>query len=158
MGSNVCCMCSSCPKESSDRRHRAAARMSQSHSNVYFLKSLGKYLHRGVGMPTVPYWLPAVTQEDGKMEGREREGGRGRGRIKGVVMMWGHEPRGSLTLSLSLLFLICLSDDSKQHGSSKEQRATSEGGEKSTKQCWRKRERELLGYEEEWQTILYVYG
>lgn len=42
-----------------------------------------------VGMPTVPYWLPAVTQEDGKMEDREdrerdwREGGW----VKGVVMM-----------------------------------------------------------------------
>lgn len=30
-----------------------------------------------VGMPTVPYWLPAVTQEDRKMEDRELEGGRG---------------------------------------------------------------------------------
>lgn len=86
-----------------------------------------------VGMPTVPYWLPAVTQEDRKMEDREQEGG---GEIKGVVMMWGHEPRGFL----SLLFLICLSDDNKKHGSMKEERSASE--KKGRKQCWRKRKRE----------------
>lgn len=73
------------------------------------------------GMPTVPYWLPAVTQEDGKMEDREGEGVRGE--IKGVAMMWGHEPRGSL----SFLFLICLSDDNKKkHSSSKEEGSTSQ--------------------------------
>lgn len=112
--------CLSYPK----RNKRAAkggstACMSQSRSNVYFLKSLGKYLH--FGMPTVPYWLPAVTQEDGKMEDREGEGVRGE--IKGVAMMWGHEPRGSL----SFLFLICLSDDNKKkHSSSKEEGSTSQ--------------------------------
>lgn len=63
------------------------------------------------GTPAVPYWLPAVTQEDGEMEDWEGE----RREIKGVVMMWGHEPRGFLPL----LFLICLSDDNKTHGGSK---------------------------------------
>lgn len=79
------------------------------------------------GMPTVPYWLPAVTQEDGKMEDREGEGERGE--IKGVAMMWGHEPRGSL----SFLFLICLSDDNKKKHSSKEEGSTSQRkGENNT--------------------------
>lgn len=50
-------------------------------------KSLGKYLLRGgggggvggggrLGMPTVPYWLPAVTQEERKMEESARAGTR----------------------------------------------------------------------------------
>jgi len=32
-----------------------------------------------VGMPAVPYWLPAVTQEDRKMEDREEERERDKG-------------------------------------------------------------------------------
>lgn len=46
-------------------------------------KSLGKYVLQGGGreggegglaMPTVPYWLPAVTQEERKMEESARAG------------------------------------------------------------------------------------
>lgn len=87
------------------------------------------------GMPTVPYWLPAVTQEDGKMEDREGEGVRGE--IKGVAMMWGHEPRGSL----SFLFLICLSDDNKKKTQQLKRRGV-DITEKRRKRHWRKKERE----------------
>lgn len=85
------------------------------------------------GMPTVPYWLPAVTQEDGKMEDREGV----RGEIKGVAMMWGHEPRGSL----SFLFLICLSDDNKKKIQQLKRRGV-DITEKRRKRHWRKKERE----------------
>lgn len=44
------------------------------------------YAARAAGVPTVPYRLPAVTQEDGKMEGRDRVGGREGGRTERVVM------------------------------------------------------------------------
>lgn len=84
-------------------RQETRATTRQSSLNVDFLKWVGKCPRLG-WLPTVPYWLPAVTQEDRKMEGREREGGWGEREIKGVVMMRGHGPRGFLPL----LSLICL--------------------------------------------------
>lgn len=105
-------------KKSSDRR--------RTHESVTFkmciFSSQLANICTWVGMPTVPYWLPAVTQEDRKMEDKKWDGGREGGR-EGVAMMWGHGPRGFLPL----LFLICLSDDNKKHGSSRDERSTSEG-------------------------------
>lgn len=105
------------------------------------------------GMPTVPYWLPAVTQEDGKMEDREGEGVRGE--IKGVAMMWGHEPRGSL----SFLFLICLSDDNKKKNTAAQKKRGRHHREKEKTTLKEKeaRRRAWCG-REIWLTIFHVDG
>lgn len=73
----MCCMCLSYPEKSSNRTDPRLQHAIASHVQMCIFSSQLANICTRVGMPTVPYWLPAVTQEDRKMEDREREGGRG---------------------------------------------------------------------------------
>lgn len=119
MATKLCgaAMCAACVQAAPKGVQRYETGSRSTHDSVtfkcvFFSSQLANIRTEGVGMPTVPYWLPAVTQEDGKMV--ERGQGRVQRRLKGVAMTRGHEPP---RLLLSLLLLICLSDDGKQHGS-----------------------------------------
>ncbi|CAG08890.1 unnamed protein product [Tetraodon nigroviridis] len=56
----------------------AAAQIKQccTHEDAFSQVRWQMYAAREAGVPTVPYRLPAVTQEDGEMEGRDRVRGR----------------------------------------------------------------------------------
>lgn len=72
-----------------------------------------------VGMADVPYWLPAVTQEDGKMEDREGVSGGDKG---GGGDVRTPAPRLSPVSCFSFVSLMI----TKKHGSLKAERSTSE--------------------------------
>lgn len=141
---NVCCMCWSYAQK---KKKKSNNRRYPMHDSVTFkmciFSSQLANICTWAGMPTVPYWLPAVTQEDGKMEDSIEKGGE-RGEIKGVVMMWGHGPRGFL----SLLFLICLCDNKNNNmAASKKERSTSEEekGENNAERKERESGRDMEG-------------
>lgn len=97
------------------------------------------YAAREAGVPTVAYRLPAVTQEDGEMEGRDRVRGReGRGGTNGGSGDDARTPAPrrppSFPPYLALRVLICPSDHNEnktKRGSSEETRVTS--GRENTK-------------------------
>lgn len=70
-------------------------------------------------MADVPYWLPAVTQEDGKMEDREGVSGGDKG---GGGDVRTPAPRLSPVSCFSFVSLMI----TKKHGSLKAERSTSE--------------------------------
>lgn len=82
-------MCAACVQATPKGVQRYETSSRSTHDSVtfkcvFFSSQLANIRTEGVGMPTVPYWLPAVTQEDGKMV--ERGQGRGPRRLKGVAM------------------------------------------------------------------------
>lgn len=134
-----CCVVSPAPPPS---RPNAQIKQRDVREDVFSQVRWQMYAAREAGVPTVAYRLPAVTQEDGEMEGRDRVRGReGRwgGRTEGVAMTRGHQPRGALSPPpppsfpsyLALRVLICPSDHNKnktKRGSSEETRVTSGRG------------------------------
>ena len=102
-------------------------RVGQSRSTVFSQVSWQK---SALGLACTMYptgcQLSLRKTERWRIENERGWGGGWGGGVKGVVMMWGHEPRGFL----SLLLLICLSDDNKKnkHGSSKRREGDVRGG------------------------------
>lgn len=77
------------------------------------------YAAREAGVPTVPDRLPAVTQKDGKMEGRGRVRGR-RGGAEGRERWWRPAPRLPPSPSLFSFVLSDCNQNKTKHGSSEE--------------------------------------
>lgn len=110
----------------------AQIKQCSTHEDVFSQVRWQMYAAREAGVPTVPYRLPAVTQEDGKMEGRDRVRGREGGDERRE--RWWREDTSPEASSLVLRVLICPSDRNKnktEHGSSEETRVTS--GRENTK-------------------------
>lgn len=112
----------------------AAAQIKQccTHEDAFSQVRWQMYAAREAGVPTVPYRLPAVTQEDGEMEGRDRVRGREGGDERREC--WWREDTGPGASSLALRDLLRPSDHNMsktKHGSSEETRLTS--GRENTK-------------------------
>lgn len=92
-----------------------AARIS--HVQMCIFSSPLALICTGAGMPTVPYWLPDVTQEDG---GGWRKESKKRGRV-GVREWWGCEDDTSpAAFSLSCFSFVSDGNKKQQQGSGRE--------------------------------------
>lgn len=102
-----------------------------------------------VGMPTVPYWLPAVTQEDRKMEDKKWDGGREGGR----GWRWCEDtgPEAFFLSCFSFVSLMITKNMAARETRGRHQREK-RGGSAETLQ-----EKKSEGGEE-WRTIFHVRG